>query len=283
MQVPLDDLPQDFMKNVIKEALQFALRNDFATTTEFHQKFEQLLNSKTHGEFDMKPIHRRLTRNCDFKVADDTFKEVQRRCRDFLDELETGPKLQINDLLPFVRSSSRILVHGCTNLLALAVACAVQQRGGVRFYVTEGQPKGAGRKLVELAMETPEGRMLGGKLSDACTIVPDSAVGALMAEVDFVLMGACCVTEHGGLVHLLGSLQIATVSHAMNVPCYVLCETYKFLHIFPLSTKDLKQDHEQGVIPTVEFVPPSMITLVFSEKMIMPPSAIADEMFREGR
>lgn len=33
-------------------------------------------------------------------------------------------------------------------------------------------------------------------------------------------------------------------------------------------------------IPLVEFVPPSYVTLIFSEKGIMPPAAVADEMFR---
>ncbi|EPY24401.1 hypothetical protein STCU_07199 [Strigomonas culicis] len=102
-----------------------------------------------------------------------------------------------------------------------------------------------------------------------------------MNNVDFIIMGAYCVTEHGGLVHSTGSFQVATVACSRNVPCYVLCETFKFSHIFPLGTEDLEQPAEStSVVPLVEFVPPSMISLIFSEKGIMPPSAVADEMFR---
>ncbi|EPY24849.1 hypothetical protein AGDE_12141 [Angomonas deanei] len=118
------------------------------------------------------------------------------------------------------------------------------------------------------------------KILKYCTIIPDSGVGSIMSMVDFVVMGAYCVTEHGGLIHSTGSLQIATVGQFRKVPLYVLCETFKFAHIFPLSTQDLIQPSSESPVPLVEFVPPSMITLIFSEQGIMPPSAVADEMFR---
>lgn len=106
------------------------------------------------------------------------------------------------------------------------------------------------------------------------------------------------------------------MAHIQRVPFYVLCETFKFTRLFPLSTQDLKQPQEQIdinntntcanttsttndsnisntsnvtnnngdnekkiTIPLVEFVPPSYVTLIFSEKGIMPPAAVADEMF----
>lgn len=118
------------------------------------------------------------------------------------------------------------------------------------------------------------------KIDSYCTIIPDSGVGSILSSVDFVIMGAYCVTEHGGLVHATGSLQVATMAASLNIPVYVLCESFKFSHIFPLSTNDLKQPEGCGVVPLIEFVPPSLISLIFSEKGMMPPSAVADEMFR---
>jgi translation initiation factor eIF-2B subunit alpha len=164
--------------------------------------------------------------------------------------------------------------------MAQTVVSALEVRKGVRFFVTEGRPHDQGARLLDLCRSTPNGFNLKKELPDACVVVPDSAVGSLMPEMDMTLMGAMCVTEQGGLVHSTGSLQIATVAAATNVPCHVVCETFKFSHVFPLSTKDLKQPAGSGMIPAVEFVPASLITFVFTEKGIMPPSAVADEMFR---
>jgi translation initiation factor eIF-2B subunit alpha len=287
MQVPFEDLSIDAMKVAIREVQRIILAREFSTYTEIHQGICSVLKKHEGLGGGVELLRLELTKDCEHLPSmDDIAAALETRCNTFLNDCDGGPKQQINDLLPFVRSSSKILVHGCGQLLALAVACAVQQRPGVQFYVAEGlpasqtRPHGAGSLLLERAKQTPEGFNLKGVLPASCVVVPDSAVGALMAEVDFVLMGANSVTEHGGLVHLLGSLQIAIVAHAMHVPCYVLCETFKFSHNFPLSTTDLKQPNN-AVVPAVEFVPPSMITLIFSEQGIMPPSAVADEMFRK--
>lgn len=287
MQVPFEDNSIVAMKDAIREVLSLILARKFSTYTEIHQGICSVLKKYEGLGGGVALLRLALTKNCESLPSMDAIaEELESRCNSFLKDCEGGPKQQVNDLLPFVRSTSRILVHGCGHLLALAIACAVQQRPGVQFYIAEGlpvsntRPQGAGRLLLDRARQTPEGFNLKEVLPLACPIVPDSAVGALMTEVDFVLMGANSVTEHGGLVHLLGSLQIAIVANTMNVPCYVLCETFKFSHNFPLSTKDLKQPSEHELVPAVEFVPPSMITLVFSEEGIMPPSAVADEMFR---
>lgn len=215
-----------------------------------------------------------------------SLQDMNERCQSRLEDCECSQKDLINDILPFIRTSSRILVNGSGNLLALAIACAIQEREGVHFYICEGLPRregcpeGTGEALLKKVALTPEGMRLKEKVAQSCTIIPDSGVGAVVNLVDFVVTGAYCVTEHGGLVHSTGTMQLATIASAGNVPLYVLCETFKFAHIFPLSTGDLKQPDGTGVVPYVEFVPPSMIALIFSEQGIMPPSAVADEMFR---
>lgn len=61
-------------------------------------------------------------------------------------------------------------------------------------------------------------------------------MGYVLSCVDFVLSGAFAVGEHGGLIHDTGALQLATMAHIQRVPFYVLCETFKFTRLFPLST-----------------------------------------------
>lgn len=212
---------------------------------------------------------------------------MRRICQNELLDLECGESAQVNNILPFIRSSSKILVHGSGHMLALVIGYAVQEQEGVQFFICEGLPKtdkcpnGSAAELLRKAKETREGEALGSRIDRSCTIIPDSSVGAVLGMVDFVIMGSYCVTEHGGLVHSTGSFQLATLASSMNVPCYVLCEKFKFSHVFPLSTEDLKQPvRDCQIVPLVEFVPPSLVTLIFSEESIMPPSAVAGEMFR---
>jgi len=319
MEVPAEDYSIDAIVDAIHEVRGLLRDRTFGTYAELQCAFDATLRKYDGLGGGVEQLRMKLTEGCGdtFTSVDDIVQELIRRCDATVRECETGPKTQINDMLPFVRSTSRILVHGCGKLLALAIACAVQQRPGVHFYITEGFPKtaerpdGAGSLLLSRARVTPEGFNLRDALPAACTIIPDSSLAFIMGHVDFVLMGAHTVTEHGGLIHITGSLPIAMVAQATRTPCYVLSETFKFTKIFPLSTNDLKQptsskrDAAAGdcsnsssatttgaasssarvgggpvTIPCVEFVPPSMITLVFTEEGIMPPSAVADEMFR---
>ena len=147
----------------------------------------------------------------------------------------------MNDLLPFVRETSRVLVHGCGSVLALAIASAITNCRGVRFFVTEGRPQGSGELLlceVEKTWRSANNNPF--DISASCTLIPDAAVASVLGDVDFILVGANAVTEHGGLCHTTGTLQIALVAEAMHCPLYVLCETFKFTQIFPLTSKDLR-------------------------------------------
>lgn len=287
MDVPCEDYDGSIMVKAITEVQELIRSKQFTTFSELDAEIAKTL--KRYEPFGDGFERFRVFLTKDVASVNDLKKSLQdmnARCQSRLNDCECSQKDLINDILPFIRSTSRILVNGSGNLLALAIACAIQEREGVHFYICEGLPRregcpnGAGEALLEKVALTPEGMRLKEKLSQSCTIIPDSGVGAVMGMVDFVVTGAYCVTEHGGLVHSTGSIQLATIASACNVPFYILCETFKFAHIFPLSTEDLKQPDGTGVVPFVEFVPPSMITLIFSEQGIMPPSAVADEMFR---
>ncbi|KAG5509804.1 hypothetical protein JKF63_07448 [Porcisia hertigi] len=292
MDVPSEDYDVSIMIKAINEVQAVLTSREFSTFSEVDTEIGKTLKRYEAFGDGFERFHVSLTKDAlHSNDLQKSLEDMNKRCEDRLKDCESSQKDQINDMLPFIRSTSSILVHGSGNLLALTIACAIQEHEGVRFYICEGRPArkgyphGSGEKLLERVLATPEGMKLKMKLDKYCTIVPDSGVSSVMNNVDFVVMGANCVTEHGGLVHSTGSLQIAIVAAFRSVPCYVLCETFKFAHIFPLSTEDLKQpeDGTRQVVPLVEFVPPSMITLIFSEQGIMPPSAVTDEMFRFHR
>lgn len=76
---------------------------------------------------------------------------------------------------------------------------------------------------------------------DRLRLLPDSSAASVLRGCNFVLLGAYAATKNGGIVHRAGSLQVAMLAKSMNIPVYVLCESYKFSPIYPLSSDSIAQ------------------------------------------
>ena len=186
-----------------------------------------------------------------------------------------------NDLLPFLVRGARVLVLGNSRLLRTVIGAALDFADGAEFYILEGRPDmpheeyaaasaaasaaavagGAGGFFPASALggggaSSAGGRPLccGERLADRIRrdrkrgsapgrlfVVPDSAAASLLPKCNFVLMGANAATMNGGLCHRAGSLQLATLAKAMNVPTYVVCESFKFFPICPIGSESIAQ------------------------------------------
>ncbi|ELK34487.1 Translation initiation factor eIF-2B subunit alpha [Myotis davidii] len=69
-------------------------------------------------------------------------------------------------------------------------------------------------------------------------VVLDAAGGYIMEKVDPVIVGAEGVVENGGVIHKIGTNQLAVCTKAQNKPFYVVAESFKFLWLFPLNQQD---------------------------------------------
>lgn len=133
------------------------------------------------------------------------------------------------------------------------------------------------------------------ELEDAgieCTIILDSAVGYVMEQIDFVLLGAEGVVESGGIINKIGSFSIALCAKEMKKPVYVLTESFKFTRLYPLNQSDLPSDYKyprkyltsnndlRKTDPIVDYTPPAYITLIFTDLGILTPSAVSDELIK---
>ncbi|XP_016084701.1 translation initiation factor eIF-2B subunit alpha [Sinocyclocheilus grahami] len=124
------------------------------------------------------------------------------------------------------------------------------------------------------------------------TVVLDAAVGYIMEKVDLVIVGAEGVVESGGVINKIGTYQMAVCSKAHNKPFYVVAESFKFVRLYPLNqqdvpdrfkykadilktVKDLNQEH-----PMIDYTPPSLITLLFTDLGVLTPSAVSDELIK---
>merc|ERR1712029_526424 len=192
----------------------------------------------------------------------------------------------------------RILVHSKSRtVIATLVEAHVRMNKRFKVYVTEpsvggggGGGKGGssgGQRANEVDMRRElEGHSIG------CTVIADSAVGYILEGVDCVMLGAEGVVESGGIVNKMGTYTIALCAKELNKPVYVMCESFKFVRLYPLNQQDLpdefkyhastiqsNQDLSQ-VHPLVDYTPPSLLTLLFADLGILTPSAVSDELIK---
>ena len=105
------------------------------------------------------------------------------------------------------------------------------------------------------------------------------------------MVGAEGVVENGGIVNKIGTYTIAICAKMLNKPVYVFCESFKFVRMYPLNQKDLKDEFKyhastlrkvtdlSSCLPLVDYTNPSLITLFFTDLGILTPSAVRDEFY----
>ncbi|KAL4369738.1 hypothetical protein GQ457_05G035460 [Hibiscus cannabinus] len=182
----------------------------------------------------------------------------------------------------FIFDGCTILVHGFSRVVFEVLKTAAQNKKHFRVFCTEGRPDRTGLRLSnELA-----------KLDVPVKLLIDSAVAYTMDEVDMVLVGADGIVESGGIINMMGTYQIALVSHSMNKPVYVAAESYKFARLYPLDQKDLGpalRTIDFGVpIPSKveveksarDYTPPQYLTLLFTDLGVLTPSVVSDELIQ---
>ncbi|CAF1079579.1 unnamed protein product [Adineta steineri] len=123
------------------------------------------------------------------------------------------------------------------------------------------------------------------------TVVTDSAVFAIMARVNKILIGTRSLLANGGLTAKSGTYNLALAAKNYNVPLLVCAPTYKFsptylpsfdpvmCNSFPspeniLSYESLFQSSLDIVVPMHDYVPPELVTLIIGSGMGNAPSYV---------
>lgn len=176
---------------------------------------------------------------------------------------------------PFLACGSTVLVHGRSRVVLESLALAGSSK---ELLVLVTRSSGDMAKQLEAAgLRTEQ--------------VDDLGVGAVMHRVSCVLLGAEGVVETGGVVNKLGSYTISLVAKALGKQTYVMAESFKFVREYPLGQADLPACYlypasvlgqgEAAVArcsPRVDYTPPSLVSLLFTDLGILTPSAVSDEL-----
>ncbi|KAF7687589.1 translation initiation factor eIF-2B subunit alpha [Silurus meridionalis] len=182
----------------------------------------------------------------------------------------------------FIKDGAKILTHSSSRVVLKVLENAAADKKRFTVYVTESQPDSSGRQMAEQLR----------RLNIPVTVVLDAAVGYIMEKVDLVIVGAEGVVESGGIINKIGTYQMAVCSKAHNKPFYVVAESFKFVRLYPLNQQDVPdrfkykadtlktaEDFNQEH-PIIDYTPPSLITLLFTDLGVLTPSAVSDELIK---
>ncbi|XP_055742932.1 translation initiation factor eIF-2B subunit alpha-like isoform X1 [Salvelinus fontinalis] len=182
----------------------------------------------------------------------------------------------------FIKDGAKILTHSSSRVVLKVLESAAADKKRFTVYVTESQPDSAGRQMADKLRN----------LNIPVTVVLDAAVGYIMEKVDLVIVGAEGVVESGGIINKIGTYQLAVCCKAHNKPFYVVAESFKFVRLYPLNQQDVperfkyKADTLKAVEdlaeehPMIDYTPPSLITLLFTDLGVLTPSAVSDELIK---
>jgi translation initiation factor eIF-2B subunit alpha len=93
---------------------------------------------------------------------------------------------------------------------------------------------------------------------------------------------------------------ISVMAKAANKPFYAVVESYKFVRVFPLNQYDLPAKASCNLLlektpmgvplevgellaeehPSIDYTPPSYITLLFTDIGVLTPSGVSDELIK---
>ncbi|ERL94012.1 hypothetical protein D910_11296 [Dendroctonus ponderosae] len=138
----------------------------------------------------------------------------------------------------FIADGSKILTHSRSRVVLQTFCHAFKLGKKFEVFVTQSGPDNSGIQMHN------ELRAYGIR----STLILDSAIGYVMEQIDFIMIGAEGVLESGGIVN-------------------------KYTSEVRKSSTDLKTVH-----PLVDYTPPLYITLLFSDLGILTTSAVSDQL-----
>jgi translation initiation factor eIF-2B subunit beta len=143
--------------------------------------------------------------------------------------------------------------------------------------VAEGAPSFSGHRMaVELAKHNIE-----------TTLITDSAVFALMSNVNKVIVGTHAVVANGGLIAHTGAHNLAAAAKAHAVPFVVLTGLYKLCPLFAFDQDTINEHHSPADVlsfesgefdavevtnPAFDYIPPELVRACARSLSLSPPA-----------
>ena len=181
--------------------------------------------------------------------------------------------------LEHIHSNEIIMTHGRSATVEAFLKSAARKRQ-FQVIVTEAAPSLEGQTMaMNLAKEGID-----------TTLVPDSAIYALMSRVSKVILGTHAITSNGGLIAPCVSRMMAMAAKELKVPVVICAGSYKLSPVYPVDEDDFSNlmspsqvfDYSDGYLmarvdiqhPVFAYVPPDYVSLFVTNIGNIPTSYI---------
>lgn len=141
-----------------------------------------------------------------------------------------------------IHSGEVVLTYGKSDTVLEFLKAAADKKLRFTVIVCEGAKQNGGyegHEMARLLAEVPT--EAGNVIEDTC-VIPDSAIFAMMARVNKVLLPAHAVLANGGLVTASGSNLVSLAAAENAVPVVCLTGIYKLTPMFPHEGQDTLND-----------------------------------------
>jgi translation initiation factor eIF-2B subunit alpha len=165
---------------------------------------------------------------------------------------------------PFIFDGAKLLVHS-NSFVVLETLKSIPQHTQFTVYSTSNKDY-----TTSLASHS--------NITHIC--IKDSEIAYMMESIDLVLVGAEAVVKNGGIINQVGTLAMAICAKEMGKPMYVLAQSFKFSLLYPLNQSDLPGEFrvgEDGEV-RVDYTPPKYLTLLVTDRGLLTPTAVCDEL-----
>jgi len=180
-----------------------------------------------------------------------------------------------------IHAEQCILAYGWSQAVELFLKAAGRKRK-YQVIVSEAAPELSGHKLA-LALS---------KVSNiTVTVIPDSAIYAIMGRVNKVILSPHAVLADGGSMYTAGHLMVAVAAKEHNVPVVGLAAAFHLTPMFAHNQSEtlgqllspsliiqynaaVCQENVEVVNPAFDFVPPNLMTLYVTNNGSHQPSYI---------
>ncbi|KAI9203971.1 uncharacterized protein BJ171DRAFT_507215 [Polychytrium aggregatum] len=249
--------------NIVRRVLYLARE-------EYEALVEQHIN--THGSADTFDLNDRDTMSNFRGILAESIAEL-------VDELTSASANISGQALEHIHSNEIIMTIGYSQTVEAFLKEAAKVRK-FQVIVAETAPHFEGHQMA-LALSTA---------GIDTTVISDSAIFAVMARVNKVLLGTHAVTANGGLVTVGGSLIMASAAKHHSTPVVVCAGLYKLSPLYPYDTDifnlcvspDPVYNFQEGdmidkidvINPFFDYVSPELVNLFITNVGSHPPSYI---------
>ncbi|XP_047520062.1 translation initiation factor eIF-2B subunit delta [Pieris napi] len=141
--------------------------------------------------------------------------EIDRYIREQIDMAGEAISIAVRNK---ISNGDNILTYGCSSLIERILRESHEAGVQYRAVIVGNRVSHSAREMLRRLVSA----------GVACTYVDISALSYVMKSINKVLLGANALLVNGSVLGAVGTLQVALVARAHNVPVLVACETHKF-------------------------------------------------------